>query len=126
MPSKDRSENVLQSFRFAFAGIVHAVTHQRNVRIHFLAAAVVVVLAGLLRVSPVEWAILILTVGFVIATEMMNTAIEAVVDLASPDFHELAKVAKDVAAGAVLVAAVAAVIIGALIFGPGLKALFGW
>ena len=126
MPSKDRSENVLQSFRFAFAGIVHAVTQQRNVRIHFLTAAVVVVLAGLLKVSLVEWAVLVLTVGFVVVTEMVNTAIEAVVDLVSPDFHELAKVAKDVAAGAVLVAAVAAVIIGSLIFVPALKTVAGW
>ena len=87
-------------------------------KIHFV-SAVVVIIAGLLTgLNLVEWILIILLIALVISTEMVNTAIETIVNLVSPDFHPLAKKAKDVAAGAVLVFAIASVIIGLLIFIP--------
>ena len=109
-------------FRFAFAGIGHLLATQRNARIHVALAAIACLLAAWLRVTRTEWAILILTIACVIILEGLNTALEAVVDLASPQLHPLAKVAKDVSAGMVLIAAIAAVIIGLLILGPALWA----
>ena len=93
---------------------------QRNARIH-LAVATAVVLMGLwLGVSETEWAILVLTIGVVLTAEALNTVAEAAVDLATMEYHPLAKVAKDVAAGAVLLMAIAAAIVGFLILGPPL------
>ena len=102
---------------------------QRNAWIHALASAAVFVLSLWLGLNPVEWAIIFLAVGLVWMAEFVNTALEAVVDLASPDLHPLAKIGKDVGAAAVLVASVAAVLVGLLILGPPLWAkviiLFG-
>lgn len=106
-----------RSFRYAMEGLVTAVQEQ-NFRFH-LVSAVIVLMAGLLTgLSIVEWCIITLVIAFVIGTELINTAIERVVDLASPEIHPFAKQAKDVAAGAVLVFALASVIIGLLIFLP--------
>jgi diacylglycerol kinase len=105
-------------FDHAWEGIVRAVRTQRNMRFHALAAVAVVVAGALLRVGFAEFSILFLSVAFVMAMELVNTAVEAVVDLVSPEFHPLAKIAKDAAAGAVLVASVGAAIIGAMIFIP--------
>jgi diacylglycerol kinase len=110
------------SFRFAFAGVGYLLATQRNARIHVALAALACLLAAWLRVTRTEWAILILTIACVIILEGLNTALEAVVDLASPQLHPLAKVAKDVAAGMVLIAAIAAVLVGLLILGPALWA----
>ena len=108
---------LIKSFRYAFYGIFTALTEQ-NMKIHFV-SAVVVIIAGLLTgLNLVEWILIILLIALVISTEMVNTAIETIVNLVSPDFHPLAKKAKDVAAGAVLVFAIASVIIGLLIFIP--------
>lgn len=123
MPPDHHPGSLLQSFKCALAGIICAVSSQRNMKIHLAAASLVAALAAVLQVSEVEWAILVLTVGSVIVTEAINTAIEAVVDLASPEFHELAKRAKDVAAGAVLIAAMASILVGVLIFAPRLSTL---
>lgn len=91
---------------------------QQNMRFHIL-AAIVVVIAGLVTgLSTLEWCIVLVVIASVIALEMVNTAIEAIIDLVSPEFHPLAKVAKDVGAAAVLIFAIASVIIGALIFFP--------
>lgn len=87
-------------------------------RIHLFSAVIVVIAGVLTGISITEWLVLIITIALVIGSEMINTAIEAVVNLASPEYHPLAKQAKDVAAGAVLVFAVASVIIGLLIFLP--------
>ncbi|MED3661528.1 diacylglycerol kinase family protein [Ureibacillus sp. FSL K6-8385] len=112
-----RMRNFFRSFRFAFEGILLA-SKERNMRFH-LVSAVIVVIAGLwTRLSALEWLVLIITIALVIGLEMVNTAIEYVVDMASPDFHPMAKAAKDVAAGAVLVFAIASVIIGLIIFLP--------
>lgn len=109
-----------QSFGHAFRGWAMTFSTQPNAKIHALATVLVVLLAIWLQVTWLEWAILLLTIGFVWAAEMINTAIEAAVDISAPDFHPMAKVAKDTAAGAVLVAAFSAVAVGLLILGPPL------
>jgi len=93
---------------------------QRNAWIHVVAATIVFVIALWLNVPPHGWALLILTIAMVFTAEFINTAIEAVVDLASPEKHPLAKVGKDVGAAAVLISAIAAILIGLLILGPPL------
>ena len=114
------------SFRYAFEGWWYALRTQRNTWIHAAVSVVVLALAFWLGISRLEWAILILTTTAVWMAEFANTALEAVVDLVSPDYHPLAKAAKDVAAAAVLVGALGAVIIGLLILGPPLwQRLFG-
>lgn len=106
-----------RSFMFAMQGMLTAAKEQ-NLRFHLL-SAVIVIIAGLLTgLSIMEWLILIIVISLVVGAEMVNTAIERVVDLASPEIHPLAKDAKDIAAGAVLVFAVSSVIIGLLIFIP--------
>jgi diacylglycerol kinase (ATP) len=108
------------SFRYAFAGLWYVIRTQKNTWIHSLATILVVLLAIWLQVSNIEWALLILTIGTVWTAEFINTALEAVVDLASPHNHPLAKVGKDVGAAAVLIAAASSAIIGFLILGPRL------
>ena len=110
----------LASFKYAFAGIWHLLRTQANARIHLAIALIVVVLGAWLGLSTTEWAIIALTMGLVLAAEAFNTVAEAVVDLATPDYHPLAKIAKDVSAGAVLLMAVAAIVVGLLILGPPL------
>ena len=114
------------SFRYAFAGWWYVLHTQHNAWIHALVSTAVFLLGLWLQITSQEWAILILTIMAVWMTEFMNTALEAVVDMTMPDPHPLAKVAKDVAAAAVLVGAIGAVVIGLLILGPPLWArLFG-
>ncbi|MCE7937916.1 diacylglycerol kinase [bacterium] len=112
----------VMSFRHAFAGLAHVARTQTNARIHLVAAAVVVVLGARLGLPARDWALVALCIGLVLAAEAMNTAVEAVVDLASPDVHPLARVAKDAAAGAVLLTAMAAAAVGLLVLGPPLAA----
>jgi diacylglycerol kinase len=109
-----------RSFRYAFAGLWYVLRTQRNAWIHMLASALVVLLAAWLRLPLVEWAILILTIGSVWTAEFVNTALEAVVDLASPNIHPLAKVGKDVGAAAVLISAMSSAVIGFMVLGPPL------
>lgn len=117
------------SFQHAVHGWWHVLKTQHNAWIHFVVATIVVIVSLWLGLSPRDWAVIVLTIAMVFTAEFINTAIEAVVDLASPVHHPLAKVGKDVGAGAVLVAAVAAVLVGLLILGPPLWArlvsLFG-
>lgn len=114
--------SLAQSFRCAFTGLGYTLRTQRNARIH-ISIAVVVVIAGLvLHLTGSEWAVIAVTMGFVFVAEMFNTVMEAIVDLATPEYHPLAKQAKDVAAGAVLTAAITAVAVGILILGPPLLA----
>lgn len=113
-----KARRFFRSFRFAAEGIKTALKHEQNIRFHIL-AAVVVVAAGLLTgLSLLEWLVVIVLIGGMMALEMVNSAIERVVDLATSELHPLAKQAKDMAAGAVLVFAVASAIIGLLIFLP--------
>ncbi len=115
-----RAASRLSSFRHAFAGWWFALRTQQNAWIHACASLAVYAVGLWVGLDRVEWAILFLTIGLVWVAEFVNTAIEAVVDLASPDLHPLAKVSKDVGAAAVLVAAFIAVIVGLLILGPPL------
>ena len=112
----------LASFRYAFAGWWYMLRTQRNAWIHAILSTAVFIVSLWLGLSRIEWAIIFLTVGLVWMAEFVNTALEAVVDLASPDLHPLAKVGKDVAAAAVLVGAATAVVVGLLILGPPLWA----
>jgi len=112
--------NRIQSFQYAFEGIGHTLKTQRNAQIHVAVAAVIVLFGLYVRLNLTDWAILTLTMGFVISAEMLNTATEAAMDFATSDFHPQVKIVKDVAAGAVLVAAITAVIVGLLILGPPL------
>ncbi|MBK9125126.1 MAG: diacylglycerol kinase family protein [Chloroflexi bacterium] len=114
------SRNRAVSLGYALAGWLYMLRWQRNTRIQGVASLLVLALALLLRISFVEIAILILSVTIVWMAEFINAAVEAVVNLASPDYHPMAKVAKDVAAAAVLLGVVASVLIGLLIFGPPL------
>lgn len=109
-----------RSFSYAFQGWAHVLRTQRNAWIHALVTLVVLALAFWLRLSRVDWAILLLTTMAVWMAEFINTALETVVDMTMPHPHPLAKIAKDVAAAAVLVGALGAVLIGLLILGPPL------
>ena len=112
--------SLLASFKHAFSGMWHVLRTQRNARIHLSVALVVVALGLWLGLSHTEWAIIALTIGLVLVAEAFNTVAEAAVDLATAEYHPLAKIAKDVAAGAVLLMAIAAVVVGLLILGPPL------
>ncbi len=112
--------NRVQSFQVAFIGIWHTLKTQRNAQIHLFIALMILALGLILNLNFTEWAIIALTMGFVIATEMLNTAVEAAMDFATTDFDPQIKIVKDVAAGAVLVSAMAAVVVGLLIMGPKL------
>ncbi len=111
-----RRPTLLQSFNNATEGIIHALRTQRNLWIHFAIAAAVLVAAVAFGVTKIELISLLLAITFVLVTELVNTAIEATVDVASTSFDPMAKLAKDIAAGAVLVAALNAVAVGYLVF----------
>lgn len=113
----------IASFRYAFSGLWYALRTQRNVRVHVLIGTLAVLLGIILRISAVEFAMIFVAITSVFIAEMFNTVIELCIDLASPDYHPLAKVAKDVAAGAVLLSALLAVVIGLFVFGPRLWVL---
>lgn len=117
-----RARTRLDSFRHAFAGWWYMLRTQRNAWIHAVVSTAVFALGLWLGLGRLEWAILLLTVALVWMAEFINTSLEAVVDLASPDLHPLAKVGKDVAAAAVLVGAATAVLVGLLVLGPPLWA----
>jgi diacylglycerol kinase len=109
-----------QSFIHALAGILYAFRHQRNTWIMAVATVVMVAAGVWLEIGRIEWSILVLATGVVWVAEFLNSAIEAAVDVASPDLHPMAKVAKDVAAGAVLTASFVALLVAIVIFGPEL------
>jgi diacylglycerol kinase len=109
---------LVKSFGHAIAGLIHALRHNQNLRIHFFAATIVSVLAVLLQINPFEKGILGLTILLVISAEMINTSIEEMVDLITTEHRQQAKIAKDVAAGMVLVTSIGAVVVGILIFSP--------
>src|SRR5688572_22734538 len=111
-----RGPSVIESFNFAFEGIIHVLRTQRNMRIHFAIAFAVLVAAVAVGVDRLELVALLLAIAFVLIAEMINTAIEAGIDVSTTAFDPLAKLAKDIAAGAVLIATVNAVAIGYLVF----------
>ncbi len=117
MPS---SANRFRSFAYALSGCAYMLRYQKNTRIMLAATALVVMLGLWLELDFRDWSLLLLTKALVWVAEFINAAIEAVVDLSSPQYHALAKVAKDVAAGAVLLASLFALIIGLSLLGPPL------
>ena len=110
----------LRSFRYAFSGWWYVLRTQRNTWIHAVASVSVMALSLWLGLNAIEWAVIMIAITLVWTAEFLNTALEAVVDLASPQQHPLAKVGKDVGAAAVLLAALASMIIGLLVLGPPL------
>ena len=115
-PAPGRAASLIDSFNYAFEGVIHVLRTQRNLRIHFIAAILVFAAAIGLGVSRLQLIALVISIAFVLVTEMLNTAIEAVIDLSTTQFDPLAKLAKDIAAGAVLIASIAAVGVGYLVF----------
>ena len=106
------------SFKYALTGIVTALKEEPNLKFHFLFGVLVIIAGVILRISRTDWMIIIFLIGFVISVELTNTAIEAVVDAFTDKEHPWAKLAKDISAGAVLVAAVTSAILGIIIFLP--------
>nr|WP_245602796.1 diacylglycerol kinase family protein [Gloeothece verrucosa] len=113
------ASNLLISFKYAWAGVSYAFATQRNFRIHVALTIVALSLGGFFKVSPVEMAIIAVTCALVMVLELLNTALESVVDLTvGQSYHELAKIAKDCAAGAVLIAALAALLVASFVLIP--------
>ena len=116
----------LLAFRYAFSGWLFVIKSQRNAWIHSVFSVLVLAVSFWLKLTLVEYAIIILTIAMVWTAEFLNTALEAVVDLASPQDHPLAKVGKDVGAAAVLIAALASILVGLLLLGPPLVEKFNF
>jgi diacylglycerol kinase len=112
--------NLLTSFRCAFEGLGYVLRAERNARIHLAIAVGVVLLSAWLQLTTIEWVLMIAAIALVFAGEMLNTVVELTIDLITLEQNPLAKRAKDVAAGAILVAAIAAAVMGLLILGPRL------
>ena len=128
-PSNDTQENSflrtrIRSFGYAFRGIRAFIASETHAKIHLAAAVGVITMGVSCSVSAVEWCILVLAIGLVLSAEAFNSAIETVVNLVTPDQHPLAGRAKDIAAGAVLIAAVTSAVVGAIIFIPKLANAF--
>ncbi|MDB5289953.1 MAG: diacylglycerol kinase [Phycisphaerales bacterium] len=111
---------IVRSFYFAFAGVWYLLRTQRNARIELAIGAAACAVGGWVEIGRVEWAVIVFTIALVLILEGLNTAVECAIDLASPDIHPLAKAAKDLAAGMVLIASIASVAVGLLILGPPL------
>jgi diacylglycerol kinase (ATP) len=121
-----KSPNLISSFRNAFSGLWYALRTQRNAQIHLLATLLVILAGFWLGVGVEQWCLLILAMGMVWMAELSNTAIESAVDLACETYHPLAKIAKDVKAAVVVIAAITAILVGVLILGPALVSKLGW
>lgn len=122
---KKRKNPITESFGYAFEGIWTGIRNERNMKIHCLAIILVTLAGTLFQITAVQWCICLLLFALVAALELVNTAVEAVVDLVTEEKKPLAKIAKDTAAGAVLFAAVISVIIGCIIFLPYVLELLG-
>lgn len=108
--------NIIDSFNYAVTGILQAMKTEKNLRFQYITAIAVIVLSLFFDFSRLEFLILLVTIALVLITEMLNTAIEKTIDIITRDYHPLAKIAKDVAAGAVLISAVNAIVVGYLLF----------
>lgn len=114
----------MKRFVYAFKGIFVALKTQRNFRIHLLVFLVVIIAGFLFKLNPVEWGLVLLAAGLVLSLELVNTAVESLVDLVSPGYNKKAGRIKDIAAGAVLIAAIISIFIGLIVFLPKITALF--
>ena len=123
LPQKNGLAKFIAGFGFAFSGLWYAIRTQVNMKVHISITIIAITLGIVLHVSAVEFALIFVAITGVLIAEMFNTVIELCVDLASPSYHPLAKTAKDIAAGAVLLSAIMAIIIALFVFGPHLWAL---
>lgn len=119
-----RNQSLTDAFKNAFHGISYVFTTQRNAKIHTLISILVLLLGIFFKLSPLQWVAITISIGIVWAAECLNTAIEKLTDLASPEYHILAKIAKDCAAASVLVASITAAAVGLIIFIPKLITVF--
>jgi undecaprenol kinase len=110
--------SLLKSFYYAYCGIKHVCMKERNMKIHLVAASIVIAASVYFRISYLEWLVILLVIAGVLALEIVNSAIEATIDLVTQERHPLAKIAKDAAAGAVLLFTVFSVLVGCIIFVP--------
>ena len=122
--SKKKSRNLIDSFKYAFEGLFFGLKTIKNIRIHLLFTVIVLIGGVFFKITKIEWLICLIFIGLVISLELMNTAVEETVNLAMPNIHPVAKVAKDMAASAVLVSAIAAFIAGVIIFLPKVIGMF--
>jgi diacylglycerol kinase len=122
LPREGEWAKFIAGFGYAFSGLWYALRTQRNARVHGVIALLAILVGVLLRISAVEFAMIFVAISSVFIAEMFNTAIELCVDMASPDYNAQAKIAKDVAAGAVLLSAMLSVVIGIFVLGPHLWA----
>ena len=120
-----KTKKLINSFKYAGEGIVSSFKSERNMKIHIFIMLIVILFGILLKISKLEWIICIMLFSIVICGELFNTAIETIVDMVSPGKNEKAKIAKDVSAGAVLVVAIGAAIVGGIIFIPKILGLIG-
>lgn len=118
-----KQQNILSTFKNALSGCVYFFRHERNGKIQLTAAIIAVSVAAWLNISGAEWIVILLCISAVFSLEMVNSAIERICDLVHPEFHPLIKIIKDVAAAAVLVAAIVSTIVGIIIFLPKLITL---
>lgn len=111
---------IIRKFAWAIAGLMAVIGEEQNMKIHLIAAAIAVGTGWILGLERVEWGLLFIAITLVLMAEVINTAIERTIDLIAPQYHPLAEKAKNMAAGAVLLSALAAVILGVIVFGPHL------
>jgi diacylglycerol kinase len=117
-------QKFIRSFKYAFEGIAHCIKHEQNFKIHLVAAIMVIAAGCFLKCTSVEWIIILICIGLVLALEMMNSALEKLCDMQQTAYHPLIKIIKDTAAAAVLIMSVVAAICGTIIFLPKLLLLF--
>jgi diacylglycerol kinase len=122
-PQKSAWATFIAGFGYAFRGLWYVLRTQRNMRVHLVIAALAILTGIVLHISAIEFALIFVTIAIVLTAEMFNTVFELCIDLASPEYHPLAKIAKDVAAAAVLLSATFAVVVGLFVFVPHLWAL---
>ncbi len=113
-----KTHSALNSFGYAINGIKEAIKNEPNIRVHLIIGLIAVIVAYFLKFNRTEWIILVFTISFVLNLELINTALEAIVDIVSPQIQRKAKIAKDVAAAAVLISAILAIIVGLFLFLP--------
>ena len=124
MNPRQEYKKLINSFKYAIEGIISSFKTERNMKIHVFAMIIVIALGFFFKLDKVEWCFIIIAIASVISAELFNTAIETVVDIVSPERNPKAKLAKDIAAGAVVVVAICAAIIGFIVFGPKVINLF--
>lgn len=121
---KYKSKNIIDSFKHAFDGLIYSFKSTKNLIIDTVIALLVIIAGFIFKVNLTEWAILLICMALVMSLEMVNTAVEEAVNLAMPNIHPIAKISKDVSAGAVLFSAIISAVIGLLIFIPKFIELF--